>query len=413
MSTEYFDALETQPPEQRERELLARLPEQVGHAKTRCPGFATILAEVEPAAVTTRAALAALPVTRKSALIELQRRDPPFAGLAALAPGALKRIYASPGPIYDPEGHGADWWRFARALFAAGFRKGDLVHNGFAYHFTPAGAMIESGAHALGCAVFPGGVGQTEAQARAIAELKPAGYAGTPSFLKLIHDKGRELGLDLSSLGKALVSGEALPTALRAELAGFGTHVLQCYASADLGLIAYESEARDGMILDEQVILEIVRPGTGDPVPEGEVGEVVITTFNRDYPLIRFATGDLSAVLPGVSPCGRTNQRLRGWLGRADQTTKVRGMFVHPAQIAAILKRHPEIVRARLVVENPGGADAMTLLCVLSGAGDGELAAAIAHSIQAVCKLRGELSFIDAAALPNDGKVIEDRRTLG
>jgi phenylacetate-CoA ligase len=287
-----------------------------------------------------------------------------------------------------------------------------LLHNGFAYHFTPAGAMVESGAHALGCAVFPGGVGQTEAQARAIATLRPAGYCGTPSFLKLIHEKGRELGLDLSSLGMALVSGEALPATLRAELAGFGTAVLQCYASADLGLIAYESAAREGMILDELVILEIVRPGTGDPLPEGEVGEVVVTSFNLDYPLIRFATGDLSAILPGTSPCGRTNQRIKGWLGRADQTTKVRGMFVHPAQIADIVKRHPEIAKARLVVDNAGGGDTMTLRCALASPHDDGLAAAIAQSVQSVCKLRGEVAIVAAADLPNDGKIIEDRRKL-
>jgi phenylacetate-CoA ligase len=412
LSTEHFDRLETRPPERRERELFARLPAQIAHAKAHAPGFAAILAAVEPEAVTSRAALARLPVTRKSSLIELQRADPPFAGLTATAPGALRRIFASPGPIYDPEGDGADWWRFARALFAAGFRKGDLLHNGFAYYFTPAGAMVESGAHALGCAVFPGGVGQTEAQARAIAALRPAGYCGTPSFLKLIHEKGRELGLDLSSLGKALVSGEALPAALRAELAGFGTAVLQCYASADLGLIAYESEAREGMILDEHVILEIVRPGTGDPLPEGEVGEVVVTSFNADYPLIRFATGDLSAILPGVSPCGRTNQRIKGWLGRADQTTKVRGMFVHPAQIADIVKRHPEIAKARLVVDRAGDADTMTLLCALTAPRDDGLAATIAQSVQTVCKLRGEVAIVAAGDLPNDGKIIEDRRKL-
>jgi phenylacetate-CoA ligase len=412
LSGEHFDALETRPPEARERDLFARLPALVGHAKTHARGFAAILAAVEPAAVTDRAALAQLPVTRKSALIELQRADPPFAGLTATAPGALKRIFASPGPIHDPEGHGADWWRFARALFAAGFRAGELLHNGFAYNFTPAGAMVESGAQALGCTVFPGGVGQTEAQARAIAALRPAGYAGTPSFLKLIHEKGRELGLDLGSLGKALVSGEALPAALRAELAGFGTAALQCYGSADLGLIAYESAAREGMILDEQVILEIVRPGTGDPLSEGEVGEIVVTSFNRDYPLIRFATGDLSAILPGASPCGRTNQRIRGWLGRADQTTKVRGMFVHPAQVADIVRRHPEIAQARLVVERAGGNDSMTLLCALTVPGDGGLAAAIAQSVQAVCKLRGAVAIVGAAELPNDGKVIEDRRPL-
>jgi phenylacetate-CoA ligase len=349
-------------------------------------------------------------VTRKSALIELQQQRPPFAGLTTTAPGQLKRIFASPGPIYDPEGHGPDWWRFARALFAAGFRRGDVIHNAFAYHFTPAGAMVESGAHALGCAVFPGGVGQTEAQARAIAALKPAGYAGTPSFLKLLHEKGRELGLDLGSLAKALVGGEALPGSLRAELAGFGTDVLQCYGTADLGLIAYESEARDGMIVDEQVILEIVRPGTGDPVPEGEVGEVVVTSFNPDYPLIRFATGDLSAILAGPSPCGRTNQRIKGWLGRADQTTKVRGMFVHPAQVAEVVRRHGEITRARLVVDRDGNNDTMTLLCATTAPPGEGLAAAIAQSIQAVCKLRGEVKLIAADALPNDGKIIEDRR---
>lgn len=412
MSGEHFDGLETRPPEVRERDLFARLPALIGHAKTHAPGFAAILAAVEPAAVTDRAALAQLPVTRKSALIELQRADPPFAGLTATAPGALKRIFASPGPIHDPEGHGPDWWRFARALFAAGFRKGELLHNGFAYHFTPAGSMVESGAQALGCAVFPGGVGQTEAQARAIAALRPAGYAGTPSFLKLIHEKGSELGLELGSLAKALVSGEALPAALRAELAGFGTAALQCYASADLGLIAYESAAREGMILDEQVILEIVRPGTGDPLPAGEVGEVVVTSFNQDYPLIRFATGDLSAILPGVSPCGRTNQRIKGWLGRADQTTKVRGMFVYPSQVADIVRRHPEIAKARLVVERVDGSDSMTLLCALAAPRDGALAAAIAQSMQAVCKLRGEVAIVGAAELPNDGKIIEDRRPL-
>jgi len=410
---EHFDSLETRPPEARERDLFARLPALLGHAKARARGFAAILASVEPTAVTSRAALAHLPVTRKSSLIELQRATPPFAGLTATAPSALKRVFASPGPIYDPEGHGVDWWRFARALFAAGFRKGDLLHNGFAYHFTPAGAMVESGAEALGCAVFPGGVGQTEAQARAIAALRPAGYCGTPSFLKLIHEKGRELGLDLGSLTKALVSGEALPAALRVELAGFGTAVLQCYASADLGLIAYESAAREGMILDEQVILEIVRPGTGDPLPEGEVGEVVVTSFNQDYPLIRFATGDLSAILPGASPCGRTNQRIKGWLGRADQTTKVRGMFVHPSQIADIVRRHPEITKARLVVDCAADHDTMTLLCALAAPRDGGLAASIAESVQAVCKLRGEVAIVAAADLPNDGKVIEDRRKLG
>jgi phenylacetate-CoA ligase len=408
----YFDALETRPPEARERDLLARLPFQVGHAKANSSGFAQVLADVEPAGVTSRAALARLPVTRKSSLIARQQADPPFAGLTATAPGQLRRIFASPGPIYDPEGGGPDWWRFARAMFAAGFRRGELVYNTFAYHFTPAGAMFDSGAQALGCPVFPGGVGQTEAQARTIAALKPTGYAGTPSFLKLIHEKSRELGFDLSSLTKASVAGEALPAGLRAEIQSFGTSVLQCYGTADLGLIAYESDALEGMILDEQLILEIVRPGTGDPVLDGEVGEVVITTFNPDYPLIRFATGDLSAILLGISPCGRTNVRIRGWLGRADQTTKVRGMFVHPEQVAAVQRRHPELTRTRLVVDQEAGQDRMTLLCVGTASGPA-LADAIAQSIQAECKLRGDVRFVAAADLPNDGKVIEDKRPVG
>jgi phenylacetate-CoA ligase len=407
---EYFDVLETRDPEERERALLAALPGQIAHAKANAPGFARILAGVEPAAVATRAALARLPVTRKSDVAELQSRALPFGGLAAVPVADLGRVFVSPGPLYDPEAREPDYWRMARALHAAGFRRGDLVHNAFSYHLTPAGAMLESGARALGCAVVPAGVGQTEAQVAAIAALRPAGYTGTPSFLRALLEKARELGRDASSLTKALVSAEALPPSLRSAIAELGVRALQCYATADLGLIAYESEAVDGMIVDEGVIVEIVRPGTGDAAPPGEVGEVVVTTFNRTYPLIRFATGDLSAFLPGPSPCGRTNMRIKGWMGRADQRTKVRGQFVAPSQVAEIVRRHPEIGRARLVVTSPDNRDAMTLRCEAAGGGEA-LAQAIAATLQAVTGLRGEVTLVAPGTLANDGKVIDDART--
>ncbi|MCC6471448.1 MAG: AMP-binding protein [Alphaproteobacteria bacterium] len=408
---DFYDALETRSADERERAQFEALPAQLRRAKT-APGFARVLKDVDPDAVKDRAALARLPVTRKSSLIGAQKDAPPFAGLNATAPGDLQRIFMSPGPIFDPEGRRPDWWRLARALFAAGFRRGDVVHNCFSYHLTPAGSMLEMGAHALGCAVIPGGVGNTESQVQAIAGLKPQGYTGTPSFLKIILDKAKELGADVSSLKRALVSAEALPPALRAELDGRGVATLQCYASADLGLIAYESPAKEGMILDEGLILEILRPGTGDPVPPGEVGEVVVTSFNQDYPLVRFATGDLSAVLPGASPCGRTNTRIKGWMGRADQTTKVKGMFVHPEQVAEVLKRHPAVGRARLVVDRINDNDVMTLKCETAG-GDAALAAAVGETIQALCKLRGAVEFVAPGSLPNDGKVIEDVRKVG
>ena len=403
MTAAFYDTLETRDPDVREAALLARLPGQIAHAKAKSAGFKRLLASVDPAGITSRAALAQLPVTRKSALIEAQKGERPFAGLNATPIGQLRRVFQSPGPIYDLEGDGPDWWRFARALFAAGFRPGDLVHNSFSYHFTPAGSMIEGGAARLGCPVFPAGTGASEAQASAMADLRPAGYTGTPSFLKIILEKARELGLDVSSCKTALVSGEALLPALRQALAELGCRATQCYASADLGMIAYETEAREGLILDEDVLVEILRPGTGEPVPDGDVGEVVVTTFNPDYPLIRFATGDLSAMLPGISPCGRTNLRIKGWMGRADQTTKIKGMFVHPAQIADILRRHPEIRRARLVVETVGGADSMTLHCL----GTAPLEA-VAASLQTVTKLRGTVILV--SDLPDDGKTIEDRR---
>jgi len=403
---EHYDVLETRDLEARERALMAALPAHVAHAKRSARGWARILAEVDPAHVTTRAALARLPVTRKSELSALQKVDPPLGGLAAARPA---KLFVSPGPIHDPEGAGADWWRTARALHAAGFRAGDVVVNAFAYHFTPAGSMMEAGAAALGCTVVPTGVGQTEAQVAAIAGSRASGYVGTPSFLKLIVDKAHELQADIRSLVKAEVVAEYLPPALRAAMGERGIRVRQCYASADLGLIAYESEAAEGMILDEALILEIVRPGTGDPVPEGDVGEVVITSFNRDYPMIRFGTGDLSAVMPGASPCGRTNVRIRGWLGRADQTTKVKGMFVHPSQVAEVAQRHSEIVKARLVVDNPGGTDRMTLHCEVRTPSEG-LERAIAESLREITRLRGDVGLRAPGELANDGKVIEDAR---
>jgi len=409
---ENYDDLETRTADAREAALLAALPAQVAHAKEKAAGYGEILAEVDPAAVTSRAALAALPVTRKSDLIARQSAEPPFGGLAALPAGQAGHLFASPGPIYEFEAARQGFWRLERALFAAGFRPGDVLHNCFAYHLTPGGWMMDAAARGLGCAVIPGGVGNSEQQVQAIAHFRPSGYCGTPDFLKVLLDKGAEAGADCSSITRALVSGGALFPAMRQAYADRGVAVLQCYATADLGLIAYESEAREGMILDEEIVVEILRPGTGDPVPDGEVGEVVVTTLNPDYPLIRFATGDLSAILPGASPCGRTAPRIKGWLGRADQAAKVKGMFVQPDQVAAVVKRHGEIGRARLVVARAGDSDVMTLHCEVSGGGEG-LAAAVAESLQACCKLKGAVELVDPGSLPNDGKVIDDTRDFG
>jgi phenylacetate-CoA ligase len=414
LKKEYFDRLETRAPKAREAALMRELPRLVTHARKRAPGWARILAEVDPSKVKSRAALAKLPVTRKSDLPTLQKETPPLGGLNATPVEKLGKLFVSPGPVYDPEGRGKNWWRTARGLFAGGFRAGDRVLNSFAYHFTPAGSMLESGASAIGCTVIPSGVGQTEMQVAAIRDLKVNAFVGTPSFLKLIVEKADEMKADIASLEKAHVGAEYLPPALRKGLGERGIRVSQTYASADLGLIAYESVMPDGtvnegMIIDEGILLEIVRPGTGDPVAAGEVGEVVITSFNKDYPLIRFATGDLSAVLPGTSPCGRTNVRIKGWMGRADQSTKVRAMFVTPRQVNDIVRRHPEIARARLVVTGEAGNDQMTLKCEVT-ARPGGLADAIVASIRDVTKLRGEVELIDPGSLPNDGKVIEDQR---
>ena len=410
MERQHFDVLETRDPELRERAQLAALPRQVAHAKSASPAFAKILAGVDAAAVNSRANLAQLPVTRKSELLEIQKGARPFGGFAATGWGVARRVFSSPGPIYEPEGASPDYWRLARALFAAGFRKGELIHNCFSYHFTPAGSMLETGAHALGCTVFPGGVGQTEQQVQAMAELKPDGYVGTPSFLRIILEKADEQGVALPSLRRALVSGEAFLPPFRDALVARGIHGFQVYASADLGTIAYESSAREGLIVDEGVLVEIVRPGTGDPVAPGEVGEVVVTTlYNTDYPLIRFGTGDLSAQLHGLSGCGRTNMRIKGWMGRADQTTKVKGMFVHPSQVADIVRRHPEIAKARLVVDNPEGNDRMVLHVEFGGDRSPD-AGAVAATIREVTKLRGDVMIRKTGELPNDGKVIDDTR---
>ena len=409
MTADYYDDLETRGPETREAELFAALGEHL-RAAMRAPAIARVLAGIDPEAVGDREALAALPVMRKSELMALQADAPPFGGLIPGSIADYANVFASPGPIFEPVPRRVDPFRLARALFAAGVRRGDLVHNTFSYHFTPAGAMLEGGARAVGCTVFPAGIGQTELQVQAIARLRPNVYVGTPSFLNILLDKAAELGEDVSSITKGLVSGEALPPSLRASIGERGVAVMQCYATADVGLIAYESPALEGMILDEGAIVEIVRPGTGDPVADGEVGEVVVTPLNPDYPLVRFATGDLSAVMPGTSPCGRTNTRIRGWMGRADQTTKVRGMFVHPSQVAEVVRRHAEIVRARLVVGSVDNQDVMALRCE-SEADDAGIAGAIAASVRDVCKLRGEIEIVPPGTLANDGKVIEDART--
>jgi phenylacetate-CoA ligase len=413
----YFDTLETRDPELRERAQLAAVREQIAYARARAPWFARTLAGIDPAAIDSRAALASIPVVRKSELLQLQKADRPFGGFAAGGRGRsgregrrARQVFASPGPIYEPEGDDADYWRLARALHAAGFRAGDLVHNCFSYHFSPAGSMLDTGLHALGCTVFPGGTGQTEQQVQAMSDLKPDGYVGTPSFLKIILDKADELGVPLPGLKKALVSGEPFPSVLRDALRARGIDAYQVYASADLGSLAYESSAREGLIADEGVLLEIVRPGTGEPVAPGEVGEVVATPLhNHDYPLIRFGNGDLSAVLPGASPCGRTNMRIKGWLGRADQAAKVKGLFVHPSQVAEIVRRHAGIVRARLVVDHADGNDRMTLH-VEAAPGVELTSDAIVATIRELTKLRGELALHAPGELANDGKVIDDIR---
>ena len=415
----HMDALDTRDPAARESALLAALPGQIAHAQKNAPAFAEILKDIKAADITSRNALAKLPVIRKYELLEKQKASRAaggsvFGDFSAVSYGQqMPRVFSSPGPLYEPEGSRPDYWRMARAIAAAGFQSGELIHNCFSYHFTPAGSMMETGAHALGCTVFPGGIGQTEQQVQAMAELQPAGYIGTPSFLKIILEKAAEMGVALPSVKKALVSGEAFPPSLRDWMLERGVNAFQCYATADVGLIAYETSARQGLVVDEGVIVEIVRPGTGDPVPEGEVGELVITSLNPDYPLIRFGTGDLSAILVGTCPTGRTNQRIKGWMGRADQTTKVRGMFVHPGQVAEVVKRFPAALRARLVVQGEMANDSMALhveTTAASGA-EAELKLQIAEAIRDITKLRSEVHLVAPGSLANDGKVIEDARS--
>jgi len=405
----HYDTIETRDPADREAAHASALADIVARALA-APGWARRLAGVDPKTISSRAALAELPLLRKSELVELQRETPPFGGFNVTAPGTMKRLLMSPGPIFEPQSEEGDSYGMARALFAAGFRPGDVVHNSFSYHLTPGAFIFESGLDALGCAVIPGGVGNTEMQVAAIAQLRPVGYAGTPDFLKVLLDTAQKAGKNVASLRRALVSAAALPASLREELDRRGVETLQCYAIAEVGVVAYESPPREGMIVNEHVLVEIVRPGTGDPLPAGEVGEVVVTSFNADYPMIRLATGDLSAVLPGLSPCGRTNMRIRGWLGRADQTTKIKGMFVHPGQVAEVARRHPALGRLRLTVGRADEQDVMTLLaeCAAPAA---DLADAVAATLQSVTKLRGEVKFVAPGSLPNDGKVIADDRT--
>jgi len=407
--SEFYDALETRAADEREQSQLIALQNQLQHAKNNAPAYAESLASYDVSALKSLDNLSLFPVTRKSELITRQAAMRPFGGLTAIPDGELKYIFSSPGPIYEPQSMRPDYWRFARTLFAAGFRKEDVVHNCFSYHLTPAGAMAESGAHALGCAVIPAGVGQTDLQIQTIHDLKPTAYIGTPSFLKIILEKAEAANIDVSSINKALVSGEAFPPSTRAYLLEKGINATQCYGTADLGLIAYESGDDSGLIVDEGVYLEIVRPGSGDVVPDGEVGEIVVTTLNPDYPLIRFATGDLSAIMEGQSPCGRTNRRIKGWMGRADQTAKVRGMFIHPEQVAQVVKRHPEIEKARLVIEWVNESDQMQLHCETSDTSDA-LQTAITESVRDLCKIRGEVVFAKLGSLKNDGIVISDQR---
>ncbi|WP_281017104.1 MULTISPECIES: AMP-binding protein [unclassified Minwuia] len=408
---EHFDELETRDPEQRETELMAALPGQVALAKTNSSFFGKLYADIDPMAITSREALQQLPVIRKPDVQDAQNAEPPFGGLNAVPVGDMAHVYMSPGPIFEPDGVQRDHWRYARALYAAGFRRGDIVHNTLSYHLTPAGMLVETGCRAIGCAVFPGGVGNTEMQVDAIERLKPTAYAGTPSFLRILLEKADEMGRDSSSYRKASVGAEPLPPSLRQWFEDRGIQTTQGYGTADVGLIAYESLPVEGMLLDEGLILEICRPGTGEPVAEGEVGEIVVTTFNPIYPLIRYGTGDMTAILPGTSPCGRTATRIKGWMGRADQSCKVRGMFVHAKLVGEIVGRHAEVTKARFVITNPDNRDQMTLM-VEAEKGDATLLDAVKQSVTTVTKLRGEVEIVAPGSLPNDGIVVEDARTF-
>lgn len=400
----YYDELETRSADEREDSLARDLARAIANAQT-APALARALRDVDPAEIRSRADLARLPLIRKAELSEAQKKKPPFGGYTTRHPHEFNHIFQSPGPIYEPGRAEGDWFRLGRFAFAAGLGSSDILHNCFGYHLTPAGMMFESAARAVGAAVLPAGTGQTELQVRAAADIGTTAYAGTPDYLKVILDRADEMGVDLS-LARALVSGGALFPSLRKTYMDRGIQTLQCYATADVGLIAYESPAMEGMIVDEGVIVEIVRPGTGDPVPEGEVGEVVVTTLNPDYPLIRFATGDMSAVLPGESPCGRTNMRIKGWMGRADQTAKIKGMFVRPEQVAQLVARHPEVSRARVVADRADEMDVMLVQLETTGHNPAVYEASVLDAL----KLKGRVELVAPGSLPNDGLVIEDRR---
>ena len=407
-ASNHYDELETRDPAAREADLFARLPGLLRKA-LQAPAYAERLRGVDPASITNRAALARLPVLRKFELPALHKAAPPFGGLVAASPGLFARLFTSPGPIFEPEGAQGDPWRGARALFAVGFRPGDVVLNTFSYHLTPGGFIFDASARALGCAVIPAGPGNTEAQFELIEAYRPIGYTGTPDFLKILLDAAARTGRDLSSIKRALVSGAAFPTSLQEEIKSRGIDAYQAFGTADLGVVAFETLAREGLTVNEDLILEVVKPGTGDPVAHGDVGEIVVTSLDEHHPWIRLALGDLTAVLPGASPCGRTNMRIQGWMGRADQTTKVKGMFVRPEQIAEIGKRHPELGRLRLVVNRAGESDVMTLRCECASPADA-LRDQVAATLRTVAKLSGNVELVRAGALPNDGKVIADER---
>lgn len=407
----HHDDLETRPPDRREADLFARLPAVLAAAMT-APAYAAHLGGVDPAAITDRNALSELPVLRKADMPALQKAALPFGGFVPGQPGAFGRLFTSPGPIFEPEGTGRDPWGTARGLFAAGFRAGDIVLNTFGYHLTPGGFIMDSGARALGCAVIPAGPGNTEQQMEVISAYRPTAYTGTPDFLKMLIEAAESRGVDISCIKRAVVSGAAFPPSLQAWVKERGVDAYQLYATADLGIIAYETSAREGMVLNENLIVEIVRPGTGDPVAEGEVGEIVVTNLDPHHPQIRLAVGDLTAVMPGVSACGRTNSRIRGWMGRADQTAKIKGMFVRPEQVAEIAKRHSEIAKLRLVVGRADEVDTMTLKAEIYAEPAG-LIDAVSSTLQQVTKLRGAVEILPLGALPNDGKVIADERPVG
>jgi phenylacetate-CoA ligase len=406
---EIIDPIELRDPHLRETELFERLPQLLERAMVHAPGWARRLVGIDPTSVTSRAMLARLPVLRKSELTQLQSANPPFAGFVIGGPESWSRIFVSPGPIFEPMAHISDPGRGRRAIRAAGFSAGDIVLNAFAYHLTPGGFILDEAARAHGCVVIPAGTGNGDVQVEAIAHLRPVGYLGTPDFLKVLVDKAAALGRDIGSLQRALVSGGALYPTLRQEYATHGIRVQQCYATAEAGIIAYESEACEGMIVEEDIVVEIVRPGTGQPVDDGEVGEVVVTSFDPVYPMIRLATGDLSAVLPGMSPCGRTNMRIRGWLGRADQSTKVKGLFVTPSQIAEIGRKHAQLSRLRLVVGRESEQDTAVLEAECAEPSS-ELAAAVLDTFRSITRVRCEVILAPPGTLPNDGRVIVDER---